>query len=75
MKWYAFTGVIDGDHYHAVLQAGGLSAAAALFTENVFQQLAEEYDLSINAIYDQFSAPWIVACTRTETKPERLYIS
>jgi hypothetical protein len=75
MNWYAFTGVVDGKHYHAILQATSLRAASYLFNDNVVSQIGGETDMSRKDIERDYAEPWVISCTRSETKPERMFLS
>jgi len=85
MKWYAITGVVEGQHYHYVFQAASMSHAEKVFTDYVFRTIAEEYyhddpenydgdmEKAVDAVYEDHSAPWILAMVRSPDKPEFLY--
>jgi len=46
VKFYAMTGIVDGDAYHAIIQAESIGIAERLFNENVKAQMCVEFELS-----------------------------
>ena len=84
MNWYAITGVVNGEYYRHVFQAGSMGHAERLFTDFVFRAIADEYyhddpenwesmEAAINAVYEDYAPPWIVSAVRAECQPAFIF--
>ena len=75
MKYYAFAGVVDAEHYYGVFKAECQRDADEQFNDHVFNAIAQYYvdegtyvlSEAREFVEDNFSAPWVVFCGKSDS--------
>ena len=70
MHYYAITGSLEGEPFEGIYRTDSTKNLEHLFTEDVFNRLADEQGCSVDEIYNAYSAPHIESIVRCKTRPE-----